>query len=351
MIYGLRKSLFVVFTFTRNVPLVYGLFFPGLSSRSPLLRGHCALSSRRSHSSTNENSENADIRDILENELFTKALESVLFTMKGLMMAPPLDQGGSLLRHPQDTVHVRPSSIPNAGQGLFAKPNTHIKKGTIVSFYPVDGIGVEWRGMTDTDICSEVVIASLDAADQDYFQICSEAQTSDQNNTAPNYRHYFIGNRPLGNYTLTSNVRSSLFIDVNPNNRQDNASTATGACWCSHCINDGAVVDHNTEQDILDYYNTSLKRQNCLQIPFGSTAPLMATITIRDILPNEELFTSYGSAYWLEGALGVSSPFINLEIQESSHKLLDGIQEAKSRYASEWSYLGNLLANGSNTTP
>ena len=268
----------------------------------------------------------------MDDASFTEALEVSLSNMKRLMEQDE-DFIRNLLNQNLDTVIVRASSIPNAGLGLFAKHA--IKRGTLVSFYPVHGIGVEWGGSA-----SNVAIASLDSLDQDYFQ-------SEQDDN--NYRQYLIGNRPLVGYANITKSTPPMFIDVNPNRPLQSG-------WMSHCINDGAVVQQNTEQGVLDYYKESLKRQNCLQIPFGSVAPLMATVTTRDIQGDEEFLTSYESAYWLETILAFApegqesrtpmTPAIQYHIQQSATELLAAIRNAQIKYDQEWSRLGDVLLGG-----
>ena len=74
------------------------------------------------------------------------------------------ETGGSLkqmYKKCANDVEVAPSSIAGAGMGLFAKRN--IKAGTIVSFFPCHGLGVDFE-----DYGSSICVA-LDPTDQDFF--------------------------------------------------------------------------------------------------------------------------------------------------------------------------------------
>lgn len=174
-------------------------------------------------------------------------------------------------------VHVKASSIPNAGVGLFAR--TGIPTGSIVSLYPVHAIGIDTEGRGDTVYLSSSSTGDDNASPRDY---------------GLDYIQYLMGSRPLGD-TVTS-MGGGVFVDAHPSKRDD----ADG--WLSHYINDGATVASNTEHGILQYYADSRERKNCVQVPFGPS-PVLVTVTTRPIERGEELFTSYGCFYWLEKIL------------------------------------------------
>lgn len=86
------------------------------------------------------------------------------------------------------------------------------------------------------------------------------------------------------------------YIDTNPNRNEK-------AGWIAHLINDCAIIEHNSEACILEYYKKVSQSQNCVIIPFGP-APLCAAVTIEDVYEGDELFVSYGYSYWMD-ALGL----------------------------------------------
>jgi hypothetical protein len=97
-------------------------------------------------------------------------------------------------------VEVKQSSIAGAGLGLFALKD--LKAGTIISLYPVHGLGVDFG---ESSIC----VAS-DSIDQEQF--CAHNDHSQKSN----YIHYLMGKRPLldSSNDFGDDV---LFVDVNPN--------------------------------------------------------------------------------------------------------------------------------------
>jgi len=147
-------------------------------------------------------------------------------------------------------------------------------------------------------------------------------------------------------------------VSVNPRRfSYNNESDSANRNWLSHIINDGSVVRDGTEQAVLDYYEESRRRQNCLQIPFGNVAPLIATITNRDVTAGEELFTCYGSSYWLKSLLSSESQdevapqqipkttAIQSQIQQSAVDLKTSIGRAQKLYTKEWIAAGNYFCD------
>jgi hypothetical protein len=198
----------------------------------------------------------------------------------------------------REAVEARESSIPNAGQGLFARQK--IKAGTIVSLYPVHCLGVDFVEDTDDDLGdhSTVLRCYMDESDERYFD--QQQQNSDDDDGA--YLQFLLGSRPL----LNTSVRGALlrgmplFVDVNP--QRGEPATTTSSCFLAHLVNDGSTVLHASEQGLLDYYVTSRQRKNCVFIPFGP-APILALVTTCPVRRGDELWTSYGANYWLDRLL------------------------------------------------
>jgi len=187
-------------------------------------------------------------------------------------------------RRIQKIIECRESSIEGAGNGLFA--NKNIKAGTIIGFYPVHGIGVDFNDETTPSVCFGIA-----KEDQDYFD---NEHDNDKKTNKANYIQYLIGSRRLGDSDFGPGAQ--LFVDVNPNRL---IAEPSSSCWNGHYINDGATVVSNTEGGMLDYYSNSNQKKNCVHIPFAS-APIIATVTTRKVKKGEELFTSYGCLYWAE---------------------------------------------------
>lgn len=170
-----------------------------------------------------------------------------------------------------DSVKTKTSTIPGAGLGLFAARD--IEAGSIVSFYPVHTMGCNlFRGGSEW--------VALDDTDQEYSMSTVE-------HNGPNYALYLLGNRPP-----EAEYDGTMIVDCNPN-RPDIPG------WIAHRINDGAIIEENTERGILSYLEKSMQKQNVVISPWGPS-PLLAAFTTKDICKGEELFTSYGVSYWLD---------------------------------------------------
>jgi len=172
-----------------------------------------------------------------------------------------------------EAVAVGPSTIPGAGNGLFARRD--LERGKVVSLYPVHATGINFFD----DGSSHWL--TLDAMDDEYF--FKDAGEGDE----ANYLIYLLGNRPP-----EMDLDGAPFVDANPNR-----SPQPG--WLTHYVNDGAIIESNSEQGVIDYLKSSDSLANCAICPFGPS-PLLAAITTTDVKKGDELFTSYGSSYWLD---------------------------------------------------
>ena len=216
------------------------------------------------------------------------------------------------------------SSIPGAGQGLFAKQN--IKKGTVIGFYPVHGIGAEFEDGSYTCV-------GIAPEDQKHFNEIQDLQS--------NYIQYLIGSRKLG--TSDFGDGTQLFVDVNPNRKDDSS------CWNGHFVNDGATVSENSEQGMLDYYTASQRSKNCVHIPFGPS-PVVAVVTTRKVKKGEELFTTYGCLYWLENIIKAGEEYadateaVQLKARETAQDLLTAMRSAQTMYTNQQAELEESFA-------
>lgn len=229
-------------------------------------------------------------------------------------------------------VDIRESSIPNAGNGLFAKKN--IKSGTIVSFYPAHALGVDTDDDETPFVCRE--------EDTEYFRSHPSTASSYLHCTdQPLFRRdSFL--RPVTSGRENEKQKSIdddddttlLYLDANP------TKPIVGG-WVSQMINDGAVVESNSEEGLLDYYRNTRRRKNCIHIPWGPS-PIMATVTTKKVKKGEELFTSYGGTYWLgvlldvrgEEGVGITSA-IQKEIQQTATDLVQSMDRVAITYATQ----------------
>jgi hypothetical protein len=269
-----------------------------------------------------------------DHPLFVESIENALLKMKEAMKPEFFDRTAStslqqLHRNCQKIVHTAPSSIPNAGLGVFA--TTTIPKGTIVSWYPVHGLVIRMENLCDSDAAP---VATLEEKDQIYFQNLKESDSS--------YIQYLPHGRPLESYAYADGHQQeeghpspnevTLLVDVNPN-RPDRIG------WISHRINDGAIVTegNSVHDDVLSYYQKSLQNQNCINVPFGPS-PIMVTATTRDIGKGEELFTTYGANFWLKTDTDtdlLQFPSIQAEEKESANKMLQSMEDIRDDYRKE----------------
>lgn len=210
-------------------------------------------------------------------------------------------------------VEVRPSTIPGAGRGLFAKKN--IKANTIIGFYPCHALGVDRsnsNNKSDDDV-DDTAFFAWGEEHQEYFQ-AHDPSMSPSPYLLCTDQPLFVRPSLLQMFSSSTTTTSSsenkeqqqpqklLYLNVNPNaNAAPNNNN--NHCWVSHMINDGATIiadDTRTTEaaDLVDYFHQSAKARNCIHIPFGPS-PILATVTTQKIQKGSEILTTYGSAYWL----------------------------------------------------
>jgi len=219
------------------------------------------------------------------------------------------------------SVEIKKSLIKGAGNGLFAKKN--IKAGTIISFYPVHALGVE------TGDNSESLFTYLNS-DQEYFQ--------NHPSTSSCYLHCTdqpIFKRSSIVHEIAQELKDTpLYLDVNPNRKIISP-------WVSQFINDGALVECNSERAVLDYYKATKSKKNCIHIPWGPS-PIIVSVTTKKVKKGEEFFTSYGSTYWLgvcldihgEEGVGMTTE-IQKQIQGTASDLIKSMEMVSVLYASQ----------------
>lgn len=175
----------------------------------------------------------------------------------------------SLMNKCQALVHVAESSIPAAGQGLVASQD--IQAGSILTFYPVHALTVKFR---------------------DGSCFIHSKYGYDHKKSA--YLLTLIGKRPVQGIDLERDFDGKAFIDADPN-----LPVLPG--WQCHFINDGATIQENSPEKVMEYYVASFTTQNAIFLPFGPS-PLCAAMATKDIAKGQEIFTCYGRSYWLTRA-------------------------------------------------
>lgn len=258
--------------------------------------------------------------------------------------SPPLINQRRTLKSTTSMVEVRISNIPNAGLGLFALKN--IKMGELVSYYPVNSIGIvdaidgsifvrqrqrddavgdDMDTADDTmTICTLDRGENKDGQDQQYATSNNDDVVDDDDET---YLLHVLGSgsRTLMNVNIALDLGgSSIFVnnvamkqqrcqqhnDNSSSEKVNNSSSTTTTSSTSttpgysissstsngfdgHRVNDGATILTNDEAGTLAYYHASRLLKNCIHVPFGP-CPILALIATRNVLCGEELLTTYG---------------------------------------------------------
>lgn len=214
------------------------------------------------------------------------------------------------------SVYAAPSS--RHGQGAFAA--TALAHGTVASLYPVHSIGVGTQRI------------HADGDSEYWREPCTTAYRS-------NIFHSATPGAPdAGPITQWA---PGAYVDANP----------TREClpgWMAHLANDVAVCTGSQEEEVLRYYAAGAAEANCVMLPFGSAAPLMALVTTRDVAADEELLLSYGHSYWLD-AFGVAAAPPTPAVMQAAARMwgegLDAMVGRLSRaYATDVRLLEGILA-------
>jgi hypothetical protein len=278
------------------------------------------------HSLSCQNIENtADSSDSLSQKKYTSDASSQLFNQRRQSKSN------------NNMVEVRRSTIPNAGLGLFASKN--IKIGDILSYYPVNTIGIvdaidgsivvrqrrrdDVVGDIDTidDTMTGLILQRGENKDEQDQQYVTSNDDVDDDET---YLLHVLGSgsRTLMNVNIALDLGgSSIFVNnvalkqhhreqhnddsssekSNYSSTSTTKSTATPGSSTSttnngfdgHRVNDGATILTNDEAGTLAYYHSSRLLKNCIHVPFGP-CPVLALIATRNVLCGEELLTTYG---------------------------------------------------------
>jgi hypothetical protein len=184
-----------------------------------------------------------------------------------------------------DRCRVAPSTIPDAGMGVFSTRD--IKAGELITLFPGDAllvwndeVGVLRAGLT-VRCGPHIVQRGTDAAA--HFT-STEARR----------------------YELKIGTRESIVADVRITTTTD-GPTNYHAAYLAHMINDGACLlpERTTTGTAVtatakaeqEYELTSYRRHNAAICDVYGSCHYMAVAT-RDIAKDEEIFVSYGIGYW-----------------------------------------------------
>jgi hypothetical protein len=195
-------------------------------------------------------------------------------------------------------------------------------------------MGIELRNNNEEHKDFSIFIG-LDPTDQQYFDLTSNDDYLQEylvleSRTA-------VGTAGLAPLVVSDEM--SLVIDINPNR-------IVHPPWIGHFINDGATLEENSEQGVMEYNQQSQEAKNCVHaVPFGPL-PIMASVTTRDVKKGKELFSSYGGSYWVqylgdgtEEMANVDEGIRRMAQDSKSEDFLQCFRSAHVRYAKEASAL------------
>jgi hypothetical protein len=186
-----------------------------------------------------------------------------------------------------DRCRVAPSTIPNAGMGVFSTRD--IKAGELITLFPGDAlllwndeVGVLRGGLT-VRCGPHIVHAAEDRDDVAAHFTSAEARR----------------------YELKIGFRESIVADVRITTTTDGPTINinNNADYLAHMINDGACLRTTTGTAATakaaeqEYESMSYRRHNAAICDVYGGCHYMAVAT-KDIAKDEEIFVSYGIGYW-----------------------------------------------------
>jgi SET domain len=179
---------------------------------------------------------------------------------------------------------VSPSSIPNAGNGVFARRT--IRRDELITLFPADALLLWNEAVGDLRAGYTVLFGPHIPVD-------------DRNVTR-------ITSYDARRYELQIGPSRSIVADrvVVARRRHDETTTTTGtaAAYLGHFINDGAcLLDYprgSSQSARSDCYaRTSYQRHNAAIVNVADGCHYMVVAT-KDIAMDDEIFVSYGEGYW-----------------------------------------------------
>ena len=185
--------------------------------------------------------------------------------------------GALPLRLDEIATSVRASPSARHGVGAFA--TTALPAWSVASLYPVHSIGIGSQRVSTAD-------------DAEIWQEpCSTAYRARILHAAAPAA---AATRPVQEWA------AGAYVDASPSKPNVDG-------WLAHVANDAAVCAESTDAAILKYYAACESACNCVMLPLGNAAPLMALVTTRDVESDEELLLAYGHTYWIEHFGGKAS--------------------------------------------
>jgi hypothetical protein len=177
---------------------------------------------------------------------------------------------------------VAPSTIPNAGMGVFSTRD--IKAGELITLFPGDAlllwndeVGVLRGGLTVR--CGPHIVHAAEDRDNDV-------------NAASHFT-----SAEARRYELKISPRESIVADVRITTTTDGHNNTYDAAYLAHMINDGAGLFTTGTAAEQEYEMASYRRHNAAIFDVYGGCHYMAGAT-RDIAKDEEIFVSYGIGYW-----------------------------------------------------
>lgn len=162
--------------------------------------------------------------------------------------------------------HVDQSTIPQAGQGLFASRN--LAEGELITLYPGDALLIWSKEVGDFNCEVGVMFGNhVEAKDRDPSRVSTDEA-----------RSYELKIR-----TSHSIVADPLLVD--------------DAAYLGHMCNDGSALMNRNNASRTEYSQETFDRHNAAF--FVMEGCHFTGIATKDIAKDEEIFVSYGEGYWL----------------------------------------------------
>eukprot|EP00978_Attheya_sp_CCMP212_P043214 scaffold278002_cov50-Attheya_sp.AAC.1 len=226
------------------------------------------------------------------------------------------------------STRLGPSTIPEAGRGLFAARD--ISKGDVITCYPGDGLlytlplPSQNNDNKDQSVDDEEAFEDMEIYDEDEFDTEFEDEFGDMEDEDEEVDEIVIwgehvdetirwdedavfdgygsmedrgGGRPLTEYALEVCDSYTLLgvpdLDANPAYYGHFANDAAG-----HFAGVSNGFGVGVEEGLAAYVLESVERSNAKHRPLEKSH--MVTVATRDISEGEEIFVTYGVDYWIE---------------------------------------------------
>jgi hypothetical protein len=175
--------------------------------------------------------------------------------------------------------HVGPSTIPNAGQGLFARRD--ILPGELITLYPGDALLI-WK-----ETVGQFYISS------------TTTSASDEGSVSVMFgNHIPLANREVYSRQVITNAARDFEVKIGPvTSIVADPNLIHDPAYLAHMINDSECLrEEDTLEARNDYSQRSAQQHNAAIVPLEDCH--YGAVATKRIPTNTEIFISYGEGYW-----------------------------------------------------